>query len=81
MQDVCDVDDLESPDNTTLNNQVLSNPLITLWDPPHIPSKERPKALRQKHKREKQLTKKRKYNICKETGHVTIPHNYLKYPN
>ena len=30
MQDVCDVDDLESPDNTTLNNQVLSNLLITL---------------------------------------------------
>ena len=30
MQDVHEVDDLESPDNTTLNNQVLSNLLITL---------------------------------------------------
>ena len=30
MQDVCDVDDLGSPDNTTLNNQVLSNLPITL---------------------------------------------------
>ena len=81
MQDVCVVDDLGSPDNTTLNNQVLSNLSITLWDPPHIPSKGRAKALRQKHPREKQLTKKRKCRICKETGHVTIPHNYLKYPS
>ena len=29
MQYVCDVDDLGSPDNTTLNNQVLSNLPIT----------------------------------------------------
>ncbi|XP_030958796.1 protein FAR1-RELATED SEQUENCE 5-like [Quercus lobata] len=69
MQDVHDVDDLESPDNTTLNNQVLSNLPITLRDPPHVPSKGRPKALRQKHPKEKQLMKKRKCSICKETGH------------
>ena len=30
MQDVCDVDDSRSPDNTILNNQVLLNLLITL---------------------------------------------------
>ena len=30
MQDVFVVDDLGSPDNTTLNNQVLSNLSITL---------------------------------------------------
>ncbi|XP_050281816.1 protein FAR1-RELATED SEQUENCE 5-like [Quercus robur] len=70
MQDVCDVDDSGSPDNTTLNNQVLSNLPIALRDPPHVPSKGRPKALRQKHPREKQLTKKRKCSICKETGHM-----------
>ena len=29
-QDVCDVDDSRSPDNTTLNNQVLSNLPIAL---------------------------------------------------
>ncbi|KAK7838082.1 protein far1-related sequence 5 [Quercus suber] len=40
MQDVCDVDDSGSPDNTTLNNQVLSNLPITLRDCPHVPSKE-----------------------------------------
>ena len=70
MQDVCDIDDSGSPDNTILKNQVLSNLLIALWDPPHVPSKGRTKALRQKHLREKQLTKKRKCSICKETGHV-----------
>ena len=70
MQDVCDIDDLGSPDNTILNNQVLSNLLIALRDPPHVLSKGRTKALRQKHLREKQLTKKRKCSICKETGHV-----------
>ena len=70
MQDVCDVDDSGSPNNTILNNQVLSNLPITLQDPPHVPSKGRPKALRQKHPREKQLTKKRKCSICKEIGHV-----------
>ena len=45
MQDVHDVDDLESPDSTTLNNQVLLNLPITLRNPPHVPSKGRPKAL------------------------------------
>ena len=30
MQDVCDVDDSGSPNNTTLNNQVLSNLPIAL---------------------------------------------------
>ena len=70
MQDVHDVDDLVSPDNTTLNNQVLSNLPITLRDPPHVPSKGRPKALRKKHPKEKQLMKKRKCSFCKETGHV-----------
>ena len=70
MQDVCDVDDSGSPNNTTLNNQILSNLPIALRDPPHVPSKGRPKALRQKHPREKQLMKKRKCSICKETGHV-----------
>ena len=70
MQDVHDVDDLESPDSTTLNNQVLSNLPITLRDPPHVPLKGRHKALRQKHPKEKQLMKKRKYNICKEIDHV-----------
>ena len=70
MQDVCDVDDLGNLDNTTLNNQVLSNLPIVLRDPPHVPPKGRPKALRQKHPREKQLTKKRKCSICKETGHM-----------
>ena len=48
MQDVCVVDDLGSPDNTILNNQVLSNLSITLWDPLHIPSKGMAKALRLK---------------------------------
>ncbi|KAF3952277.1 hypothetical protein CMV_022150 [Castanea mollissima] len=70
MQDVQDVDDLGSPDNTILNSQVLSNLPMTLRDPPHVPSKGRPKALRQKHPKEKQLMKKRKCSICKETGHV-----------
>ena len=70
MQDVCNVDDSRSHDITTLNNQVLSNIPIALRDPPHVPSKGRPKALRQKHPREKQLTKKRKCSICKEKGHV-----------
>ena len=70
IQDVHDVDDLESPDSTTLNNQVLSNLPITLRGPPHVPSKGRPKALRQKHPKEKQLMKKRKCNICKEMDHV-----------
>ncbi|KAK7816826.1 protein far1-related sequence 5 [Quercus suber] len=71
IQDVYDVDDLESPDNTTLNNQVLLNLPITLRDPPHVPSKGRPKTLRQKHPKEKQLTKKRKCIICKKKrGHV-----------
>ena len=70
MQDVYVVDDLGSPNNTILNNQVLSNLPITLRDPPPVLSKGRPKALRQKHPKEKQLTKKRKCSICKETGHV-----------
>ena len=70
MQDVCDVDDSGSLDNTKLNNQVLSNLPITLRDPPHVPSKGRPKVLRQKHPREKQSTKKRNCSICKEKGHV-----------
>ena len=48
MQDVFVVDDLGSPDNTTLNNQVLSNLSITLWDPPRIPSKGRARPLRLK---------------------------------
>ncbi|KAL4621485.1 hypothetical protein ACB092_06G231400 [Castanea dentata] len=39
MQDVQDVDDLGSPDNTILNSQVLSNLPMTLRDPPHVPSK------------------------------------------
>ena len=70
MQDVHDVDDLGSPYNTTLNSQVLSNLPITLRDPPHVPLKGRPKVLRQKHPKEKQLMKKRKCSICKEPGHV-----------
>uniref|UniRef100_A0A7N2LJA6 Protein FAR1-RELATED SEQUENCE n=1 Tax=Quercus lobata TaxID=97700 RepID=A0A7N2LJA6_QUELO len=70
MQDVYNVDELGSPNNTTLNNQVLSNLPITLQDPPNVPSKGRPKALRQKHPKEKQLMKKRKCSICKETAHV-----------
>ena len=65
MQDVHDVDDLVSLDNTTLNNQVLSSLPITLQDPPHVPSKGMPKALRQKHPKEKQLMKKRKCSFCK----------------
>lgn len=70
MQDVHDVDDLGSPYNTTLNSQVLSNLPITLRDPPHVPLKGRPKALRKKHPKEKQLMKRRKCSICKEPGHV-----------
>ena len=49
MQDVCNVNDLGNPNNTSLNNQVLSNLPITLQDASHVPSKGRPKALRQKH--------------------------------
>jgi len=63
MKDVYDIDDLGSPDNTTLNNQVLSNCPTILRDPPHIPSKGQSKALRQKHPKEKHLTKKRKCSI------------------
>ena len=63
MQDVYDIDDLGSLDNATLNNQVLSNLSITLQDPPYVPSRGRPKALRQKHPKEKQLTKMRKCSI------------------
>ena len=70
MQDVYDVDDLGSPNSTILNNQVLSSLPITLRDYPHVSSKGRLKALRQKHPKEKQLTKKRKCSICKEMGHV-----------
>ncbi|KAK7854907.1 hypothetical protein CFP56_030153 [Quercus suber] len=63
-------DKLYEKDNITLNNQVLSNLPIILQNPPHVPSKGRSKALRQKHPKEKQLMKKRKCSICKEMGHV-----------
>ncbi|KAK7856524.1 hypothetical protein CFP56_022627 [Quercus suber] len=55
---------------TNFNNQVLSNLPITLRDPPYVSSKGRPKVLRQKHPKEKQLMKRRKCSICKETDHV-----------
>ena len=52
------------------SNQVVSNLEFTLTNPPRVPSRGRPKSLRQKYTIENKAKKKRKCSICRETGHL-----------
>lgn len=86
IHDECDKDpkdvDVGRVEDLIQNSQVQSNLTFTLQDPLHVPSKGRPKSLRQKHPKEKQVAKKRTSSICKKMGHLrsTCPlHKHARY--
>ncbi|KAG6730868.1 hypothetical protein I3842_01G101000 [Carya illinoinensis] len=57
-------------DSQVLKSQVVSNFSQILQDPPRVPTKGRPKALRAKNPKETQSTKKRRCSICKSESHA-----------
>jgi len=71
-----------SAEDLVLNNQVLSNLTFTLQDPLHVRCKGKPKSVRQKNSKEKQVMTKRTCTICKKTGHVRTncpSHKQIRY--
>jgi hypothetical protein len=67
MDDNCDKD-IEDGDVGSFEGLGLSNNTVTLQNPLHVPCKGRPKALRQKHPKEKQGAVPRTSSICKQIG-------------
>ncbi|KAG2666810.1 hypothetical protein I3760_15G082400 [Carya illinoinensis] len=57
-------------DSVMLRSQVVSNFSQMIQDPPRVPTKGRPKSLRNKNPKETQPPKKRHCSICKNEGHT-----------